>query len=38
MELGETTLTIALLLTVYALFAHIIGIWNKKNGICLAQT
>ena len=31
MELGETILTIALLLTVYALFAHIIGIWKKKN-------
>ncbi|MBU4220408.1 MAG: cytochrome c biogenesis protein CcsA [Euryarchaeota archaeon] len=31
MELGETALTIALLLTVYALIAHIIGIWKKKN-------
>ncbi|NJD53499.1 MAG: heme lyase CcmF/NrfE family subunit [Candidatus Methanoperedens sp.] len=31
MELGETTLIIALLLTVYALVAHIIGIWKKKN-------
>ncbi|MCZ7363020.1 MAG: cytochrome c biogenesis protein CcsA [Candidatus Methanoperedens sp.] len=31
MELGETTLTIALLLTAYALIAHIIGIWKKKN-------
>ncbi|NJD53064.1 MAG: heme lyase CcmF/NrfE family subunit [Candidatus Methanoperedens sp.] len=31
MELGETTLIIALLLTVYALAAHIIGIWKKKN-------
>ncbi|MFA4957519.1 MAG: cytochrome c-type biogenesis CcmF C-terminal domain-containing protein [Candidatus Methanoperedens sp.] len=31
MELGETTLIIALLLTVYALFAHIIGIWKKKD-------
>ncbi len=31
MELGETTLIIALLLTVYALIAHIIGIWKKKD-------
>ena len=31
MELGETILTIALLLTIYSLFAHIIGIWKKKN-------
>ncbi|MFZ3166926.1 MAG: cytochrome c-type biogenesis CcmF C-terminal domain-containing protein [Candidatus Methanoperedens sp.] len=31
MELGETTLIIALLLTVYALIAHIIGIWKKKK-------
>lgn len=31
MELGETTLIIALLLTVYALIAHIIGIWRKKD-------
>src|SRR3990172_2478718 len=31
MELGETILTIALILSVYALAAHIIGIWKKKN-------
>ncbi|MCZ7399178.1 MAG: cytochrome c biogenesis protein CcsA [Candidatus Methanoperedens sp.] len=31
MELGETTLIIALILSVYALVAHIIGIWKKKN-------
>ncbi len=31
MELGETTLIIALVLSVYALAAHIIGIWKKKT-------
>src|SRR5574341_2078690 len=31
MELGETTLTLALVLSVYALAAHIISIWKKKN-------
>jgi len=31
MEFGETTLIIALVLTVYAFAAHIIGIWKKKN-------
>ncbi len=33
MELGEITLTIALILTVYAIAAHIIGIWKKKNDL-----
>ncbi|KCZ72397.1 cytochrome c biogenesis factor [Candidatus Methanoperedens nitroreducens] len=31
MELGETTLVIALILSVYAIAAHIFGIWKKKN-------
>ncbi len=31
MELGETTLIIALILSVYALLAHIMGIWKKKD-------
>ncbi len=31
MEIGETTLTIALLLSIYAIAAHILGIWKKKN-------
>ncbi len=31
MEFGETTLTIALVLIIYAIAAHVIGIWKKKN-------
>ncbi len=31
MEIGETALIIASVLSVYALAAHIIGIWSKKN-------
>ncbi len=31
MEFGETALTIALILSVYAIAAHIIGIWKKKD-------
>ncbi len=31
MELGEITLVTALIFSVYALAAHIIGIWKKKN-------
>lgn len=31
METGETTLTIALILIIYALSAHVFGIWKKKN-------
>lgn len=31
MEIGETALTIALLLSIYALAAHVIGIWKKKD-------
>jgi cytochrome c-type biogenesis protein CcmF len=31
MEFGETLLTIALILCIYAAIAHILGIWKKKN-------
>ncbi len=31
MEIGEATLTIALILSIYALAAHVIGIWKKKD-------
>ena len=31
MEFGETILTIALILSIYATVAHILGIWKKKN-------
>lgn len=31
MEFGETVLTIALILTIYAIIAHILGIRKKKN-------
>ncbi len=31
MEIGETILIIALVFGIYALAAHIIGIWKKKN-------
>jgi len=30
-ELGETTLSFALVLSVYALLAHIFGLWKKKD-------
>lgn len=31
MEIGEAALTIALILSIYALAAHVIGIWKKKD-------
>ncbi len=31
MELGETVLTIAMVLSIYSLAAHILGIWKKKT-------